>query len=324
MIPEFQSFPDIKKLGTAVLFITQKIHGSNAQVYIFQDSHDLETSNVHPSQDRLGELCEQNPGKTIEVEMRNIDDFKVEYCVVAKFLNLSVGSRSRWIAPGNDNYGFAEMVYANKQEFINKLGPGRHYGEWAGPGINSGEGLKQKVFVLFDHWRYPADRPLPPNTVIVPVLYEGQFDLSQVEKAMTELKTNGSKLVPGFMRPEGVVVRIKGERYKVVFQAEDAKWKDADPEYQKQKSREINQALHKYGHLLQPIRLEKLLSRDESYMVGYPKTMGKIVTDYFADLVKEDQVKGTEAEVAGIRKTLSGHIFKFVQEVVERQQNVQG
>lgn len=279
MDPKFESFPDIKKLGTAALFITQKIHGSNAQVYVFQ----------------------KEDGS----------------------LDLAVGSRNRWIAPGNDNYGFAEMVYANKQAFIDSLGPGRHYGEWAGPGINSGEGLMQKTFVLFDHWKYPPERPLPPNTVIVPVLYAGAFDLGKVEETMNDLKTNGSKLVPGYMRPEGVVVNMKGQRYKKVFEAEETRWKDADPEYQKQKSREQNGALEKYGHLLQPIRLEKLLSRDESYLKEYPKSMGKIVNDYFVDLVKEDQIQGTETEVKGIKKLLGGNLFKFVQETVERQ-NVQG
>ena len=280
MKPEFESFPDIKKLGAVPLFITQKIHGSNAQIYVFQ----------------------QEDGS----------------------LDLAVGSRTRWIAPGDDNFGFAEMVYDNKQEFIDKLGPGRHYGEWAGPGINSGEGLTKKTFVLFDHWKYPAERPLPPNTVIVPVLYAGAFDLGKVDEVMNDLRTNGSKLVPGFMAPEGVVVNMKGQRYKKVFQAEEAKWKShKDPVYQKEKSDAAAAALVKYGHLLQPVRLEKLLSRDEKYLREYPKTMGIIVQDYFADLVKEDQVQGTDVEVNGIRKQLAGNIFKFVQEVVEKQQSTQ-
>lgn len=276
---KFESFPDIKKLGTAALFITQKIHGSNAQVYIFQTPEGG--------------------------------------------LDLMVGSRSRWIAPGNDNYGFAEMVYANKQEFIDKLGPGRHYGEWAGPGINSGEGLSTKTFVLFDHWKYPPERPLPPNTVIVPILYAGAFDLGKVQECMDDLKTNGSKLVSGYNRPEGVVVNMKGQRYKVVFADEETGWKRPDAKYQKEKSDAQDKAFEQYGHLLQPIRLEKLLSRDEKYVVGYPATLGLIVNDYFDDLLKEDQLKGSEAEIKGIKKLLGGNIFKFVKETLEKQ-NVRG
>lgn len=275
IVPRFESFEDIKKLGNAVLFITQKIHGSNAQVFIY------------PSYGGV--------------------------------LDLAVGSRTRWIAPGNDNYGFAEFVYANKQEFIDKLGPGRHYGEWAGPGINSGEGLDKKTFVLFDHWRYPEDRPLPPNTVVVPVLYSGPFDMSKVKECMDDLKNVGSKLVPGYMRPEGIVVRIKGERYKVVFNAEETQWKNPDAKYQKEKSDQKAKIAEQFGHLLQPIRLEKLLSRDENYVKEYPSSMGKIVNDYFADLIKEDQVKGTEAEIKGIQKMFGKIAFNFVKDVVEKQ-----
>jgi hypothetical protein len=276
MTPDFEGFPDIKKLGNARLWITQKIHGSNAQIYVFQ----------------------QEDGS----------------------LDLACGSRTQWIVPGKDNFGFAEMVYANKQEFIDKLGPGRHYGEWAGPGINSGEGLTKKIFVLFDHWRYPVERPLPPNTCVVPVLYEGDFDMGKVQECLNDLKTNGSRLVKGFMAPEGVVVRIKGERYKVVFQAEDAKWKShKDPVYAKEKDDKKKLAFEKFGHLLQPMRLEKLLSRDETYLKEYPKSMGKISKDYFADLIKEDQVTGTELEIQGIQNQVNWIIYPFIQEIAEKQ-----
>jgi hypothetical protein len=275
MTPNFESFPEIKKLESAELFITQKIHGSNAQVFIFQNES--------------GEL------------------------------DLVCGSRTRYIAPGNDNFGFAEMVYANKQEFIEKLGVGRHFGEWAGPGINSGEGLTKRTFVLFEHWKYPPERPLPPNTVVVPVLYEGKLDLSKVEECMHDLKVNGSKLMPGFMAPEGVVVRIKRDRYKIVFQNEEAKWKGhKDIAYQKEKNDNLKKSLETYGHLLQPVRLEKLLSRDEDYIKNYPKSMGDIIKDYFADLIKENQVQGTKAEILGIRKMLGNNLFKFVQQTMEK------
>lgn len=313
--PQFESFPDIKKLGSAVLFITQKIHGSNAQIYVFEKKTLLcvESRDITETQ-----INEKYPNKKLEIIP--IPDHSKSVWVQETTLDLVCGSRSQWVAPGKDNFGFAEMVYANKQEFIDKLGPGRHYGEWAGPGINSGEGLTQKYFILFDHWRYPAERALPPNTLVVPVLYNGPFDMSKVEECMNDLRTNGSKLVPGFMAPEGVVVRIKGERYKVVFQNEEAKWKGhKDKNYEKQKNDQAYKALEQFGHLLQPVRLEKLLSRDEKYLREYPKSMDEIVTDYFADLVKEDQVKGTDVEIHGIRKQLGRNLYKFVQSVVEKQ-----
>lgn len=274
MTPDFEEWPEIKRLSKAAMFITQKIHGTNAQIYIFQK-----------------------------------DDGT---------LDLLCGQRSGWCTGGH--FGFPEMVYANKQEFIDKLGPGRHHGEWAGPGINSGEGLSKKTFVLFEHWKYPPERPLPPNTVCVPVLYAGGFDLGKVQECMNDLKTNGSKLVPGFMHTEGCVVNFHGHRYKVVFEAEETGWtgKSKTP---KEKDDSQARALEKYGHLLQPVRLEKLLSRDEKYMKEYPKSMKMIVEDYFVDLVKEDQLPGaSDQEVKIIKGTLGGLIFKFVKEIAEKVQ----
>lgn len=273
---KFEAFPEIKKLGSAVMSVTQKIHGTNAQVFIFQQ-----------------------PDGT---------------------LGLLVGSRTRYITPDADNYGFATHVYAHKQEFIDKLGPGHHYGEWAGPGINSGEGLSQKMFLLFDHWKFPPERPLPPQVGVVPVLHYGKFDLSKVDEAMADLKANGSKAVPGFDRPEGVVVSIKGDRYKVVFAAEDSKWARGGSET---KAPKVDSGI-KFDHLLQPIRLEKLLSRDEAYLTRYPSTLALIASDYVADLIKEDQITGTEAEVKGIRKAMGKDLFAFIKESVDKQLEMQG
>jgi len=41
------------------------------------------------------------------------------------------GSRSRWITPQDDNFGFAKWVESNRDELI-KLGVGSHFGEWWG------------------------------------------------------------------------------------------------------------------------------------------------------------------------------------------------
>ena len=43
--------------------------------------------------------------------------------------SFSVGSRTRWITPDDDNHGFARWAYDNKDELM-KLGIGRHFGEW--------------------------------------------------------------------------------------------------------------------------------------------------------------------------------------------------
>lgn len=227
-------------------------------------------------------------------------------------LDLVCGSRTRWIYPGDDNYGFAGFVHQHREEFIKLLGIGKHDGEWAGLGINSGEGLKEKRFVLFDWWKFPPERQLPPGCMVVPVLYQGAADITKVDEVMADLLANGSKLVPGFMRPEGVVINLNGTYYKKVFKDEETKWKGGDPN--KPKTERI---VADYSHLLQPIRLEKLLSRDERYVREYPKSMGTIVKDYLDDLVKEGQITGSDGEIVGIRKGASSQVFAFVKTVME-------
>lgn len=227
-------------------------------------------------------------------------------------LELTCACRTRFVYPGQDNFGFAAWAHANKAELINLLGQGRHDGEWAGPGINSGEGLTSKTFVLFDHWRWPSERVRPQGVTVVPVLYRGQVDLAQVDLAMADLKANGSRLVPGFMRPEGIVISLAGTRYKKVFDREDTKWDQgsAGPKPPREPGMD-------YSHLCQPIRLEKLLSRDEKYLREFPGNLRGIVDDYFQDLVKESQVVGTEGEVAGIKKGAASQLFRFVKTIVE-------
>lgn len=134
-----------------------------------------------------------------------------------------VGSRNRWILPNDDNYGFAAWV-ADHLEELQQLGPGHHFGEWWGKGINRGYGLSEKRFSLFNtrRWHaygdtpktYPTQDPristttteLPQCCHLVPILYEGVFDTNYVNSTLTLLGAIGSKAAPGFDDPEGVVV----------------------------------------------------------------------------------------------------------------------
>lgn len=265
---EFKKFSEIENIGKMFMQITQKIHGSNAQILIYS-----------------------KPDGTFD---------------------LICGKRTGWCTTDKDNFGFATFVHSHKQEFIDKLGEGRHFGEWAGPGINSGEGLKEKHFVLFDFWKYPPERPLPPNTLVVPVLYSGRFDLNAMETVMADLKANGSKLVPGYMHPEGVVITTLGQRLKKVFKAEETAW--TKPKGVKDPNKHIPGP--KVDHLLQPIRLEKLLSRDEVYLRTYPESLPIICKDYIADLEKEGQIVGTEDEQKAIRKALGKNLFAFIKQSI--------
>lgn len=116
-------------------------------------------------------------------------------------------SRTRLITPGKttDNYGFAAWVQENQEE-LKQLGPGYHYGEWYGQGIQRKYGLTERRFALFDTGRWPAARPRPSCVEVVPVLWDGEFSTYAVNSAMQHLKDHGSVAVPGFMDPEGIVI----------------------------------------------------------------------------------------------------------------------
>lgn len=134
-----------------------------------------------------------------------------------------VGSRSRWITPEDDNFGFARWACDHKEELMG-LGPGRHFGEWWGQGIQRKYGLTEKRWSLFNTSRWASHDYLPeqiptgdPNVVkmqqhppdcchVVPVLYRGPFDTGVIDVAIQRLREEGSHAAPGFMKPEGVIV----------------------------------------------------------------------------------------------------------------------
>lgn len=117
------------------------------------------------------------------------------------------GSRTRWITPQDDNFGFSKWAHENKEELL-KLGIGLHFGEWWGSGIQRGYNLPkgEKRFSLFNTSRWSDSEVRPKCCHVVPILYQGNFDTSEVEMCLHILKSNGSLASPGFMKPEGVVV----------------------------------------------------------------------------------------------------------------------
>ena len=171
---QFTQFPKMARLQREVI-VTEKIDGTNAQVYI-------------------------------------TDDGKMRF-----------GSRTRWITPGDDNFGFARWATDNKEELL-KLGPGRHFGEWWGRGIQRNYGLNYRRFSLFNvsrwcpHGGEPKQIPtadprnvkmqdmLPACCHLVPILYQGFFSTAEATIQLWELGQTGSKAAPGFMNPEGIVL----------------------------------------------------------------------------------------------------------------------
>lgn len=129
------------------------------------------------------------------------------------------GSRTRWITPQDDNFGFSKWAHEHKQELM-QLGVGSHFGEWWGSGIQRGYGLPkgERRFSLFNVSRWVSPETLtatvtdlgkilcPSCCHVVPTLYIGAFDTAMIQGAVTLLGASGSKAAPGFMDPEGIVV----------------------------------------------------------------------------------------------------------------------
>ena len=132
-----------------------------------------------------------------------IDGTNAQVCITedGQFLT---GSRNRWITPENDNCGFSRWSHENKEELL-KLGPGRHFGEWYGSGIQRRYGLDEKRFSLFDSLRWNSDN-IPKCCHIVPILYNDIWIAGIEERCIEFLRTFGSVAVPGFSDPEGIVI----------------------------------------------------------------------------------------------------------------------
>lgn len=99
----FSPFPKIRRIFKDSMIITEKIDGTNAQVYIDY------RANLSEDEQKLNLLEDQAIDGT-------------DLCVLA-------GSRNKYITPDDDNYGFSQFVKNNAEELL-KLGPGRHFGEW--------------------------------------------------------------------------------------------------------------------------------------------------------------------------------------------------
>lgn len=121
---------------------------------------------------------------------------------------MTAGSRTRWIAPGKstDNHGFAQWAEDNYSDLL-VLGSGYHFGEWYGSGINRGYGLikGEKRLALFIHPEEKG-RELPKCCEVTPRLYTGPRDEYMINRSLELLRTQGSYAVPGYMKPEGIVI----------------------------------------------------------------------------------------------------------------------
>lgn len=197
MTLEFSPWPKIPRLFRPVI-LTEKIDGTNSAVVITEGFVE-------------GDLTPEDivfVGDTV-------------YGVYAQ-------SRNRVIRPGDDNYGFAAWVRENKETLVDDLGPGRHFGEWWGSGIQRGYGLTdgERKFSVFNGARYTEALFLAetPGLAMVPVLATlPEFSTVAVRDALSYLASNGSIAQPGYTNPEGLVVFHSASRstFKALLENDD-------------------------------------------------------------------------------------------------------
>ena len=223
----FQAWPKIPRYNRQVT-LTEKIDGTNAAIIIEEvplgaslERHDPPFGLIDPN------LLAIVPS----IELNEAGLPGAESLIYAQ-------SRTRLITPGKttDNYGFAAWVQENAVGLAEFLGVGRHYGEWYGQGIQRNYGLDHKRFALFntgrweplgdwdrlDEYPYAVHRDLPID--VVPVLASFYSPSGAwIEDNVNALRAFGSILVPGFDRPEGIVVYHHAGRhlYKILLEGDD-------------------------------------------------------------------------------------------------------
>lgn len=203
---EFQAFPKIPRLRRDMV-VTEKIDGTNACVVIADDL-----------------LANWAPGQPL-------GDGVVAYFHDTP-VHVYAQSRNRVITPEKDNFGFAAWVRENAALLAQHLGPGRHFGEWWGSGIQRGYGLPkgEKRFSLFNTHRWDAGEDHKfahfdiPGLYVVPVITRYTFSTVAVDGALDLLRTHGSFAAPGFMNPEGIIVyhTAAGQMFKMTFEHDEA------------------------------------------------------------------------------------------------------
>ena len=140
------------------------------------------------------------------------------------------GERRQHVFDGVAAHEIARQAIDLQVERLEDLGEGIHYGEWWGQGIARKYDAQHKTFSLFNTARYADITFTTPSLDVVPVLYEGPFDETEIDNALVSLQLRGSKASPGFMNPEGVIVYHSASRqvFKVTLDSDDqGKWEAA-------------------------------------------------------------------------------------------------
>lgn len=210
---DFTPFPKIARLNRDIT-ITEKIDGTNAAVVIVPFGSEVPVLQNGDSAIIAYVGAEEPSGLPLWV-------------VLAQ-------SRTRFITPRQDNYGFAGWVQRNAEGLVDTLGEGTHFGEWWGSGVQRKYGLTgpDKRFSLFNaaRWNGLLGEPLEwlseevPGLSVVPVLYSGPYSEVAIQSTIDRLREEGSVAAPGFRDPEGIVVWHDEARqmFKVTLKGDEA------------------------------------------------------------------------------------------------------
>lgn len=225
----FEKWPKIDRLSNTLVTVTEKIDGSNAAVIIKPMTQEEYTAEM-----KTWELDDFNPSsgaRVVPQEWLTLVAGKEEGQLYA----IGAQSRKHLIWPGSDNFGFAGWVKANAKVLADLLGPGRHFGEWWGQGIQGGHGMDRKVFSLFDQHRWSGvaqqrsdwiDRAGEINMTYVPLIYTGKFSHDVVPYSINLLRQNGSIAAAAYgvsHKAEGVVIELPylDVRFKAFLENDD-------------------------------------------------------------------------------------------------------
>lgn len=193
---EFISWGKTPRLRHQQVLYTEKIDGTNACIRIVElnEHRDLYSWGIDPNA-----IVVSDPNAIIRVQ-----------------------SRKRFITPESDNYGLASWVEENAESLVEDLGPGDHFGEWWGKGIQSGYGLDHKRFSLFNVHRWGPQRGqfFTPSLDVVPLLLDYTLCDEAVDWCLDLLREKGSQAAPGFNKPEGIIAyhRVAERGFKALLE----------------------------------------------------------------------------------------------------------
>lgn len=223
---QFEPWPKIPRLNREII-ITEKINGTNAAVLIVP-AQQVDRIITRGGPDGEGGV------KILETRLFDPDASKLvgEVHNGAGHFYVFAQSRTRFITPAQDNFGFARWVQDHQHGLVETLGEGRHFGEWWGSGIQGSYGApkEERYFSLFNTSRWTLIDPWErgntgvPGLRRVPLLYKGPFSGYAIQNALGDLEKNGSYASEGFKDPEGIVVfhTASNSSFKVTLKGDEA------------------------------------------------------------------------------------------------------